>query len=104
MRRLIFARFSNFGRGLTREQAESLQNCTTALVLEFGFPKEHVWEGLRAATENEPFSIPNLHGGQSVEVSEAEVFDYIRKFPDGTQEGNETGKVIERQAESGKSE
>ena len=53
--------------------------------------------GLR---KNEPMNIPDLHGGQSVEVSEAEVFDYIRVFRDGRQEGNETGKIIEQQADS----
>ena len=32
-----------------------------------------------------------------VEVSEAKVFDYIHKRPDGTEEGNETGRLIEKQ-------
>jgi hypothetical protein len=29
-------------------------------------------------------------------VSQAEVFDYIRRAPEGQQEGNETSKIIER--------
>ena len=45
---------------------------------------------------NEPFDIPTLHAGQQVEVSTADVFDYIRKLPDGTTEGNETGEVIQQ--------
>jgi len=56
------------------------------------------WEGERITglLRNKPFNIPDLHAGQIVEVSEGTVFDYIRKFSDGTQEGNETSKIIER--------
>jgi uncharacterized protein YegJ (DUF2314 family) len=61
------------------------------------------WDGdtITGLLKNEPFNIPDLHGGQSVQVSQAEVFDYIRRFPDGTQEGNETSKLIERQNRGG---
>lgn len=54
------------------------------------------WQGkkIRGLLKNEPFDIPDLHGGQIVRVNEDEVFDYIRRFPDGRQEGNETGKII----------
>jgi len=31
-------------------------------------------------------------------VSQAKVFDYMRRYADGREEGNETGKVIERGA------
>jgi uncharacterized protein YegJ (DUF2314 family) len=48
--------------------------------------------------KNEPYAIPTLHAGQVVEISEADVFDYIHKFPDGSHEGNETGKLIAKQA------
>ena len=44
---------------------------------------------------SEPRSIPNLKAGQVVSVKADTVFDYIRRFPDGTSEGNETGKIIE---------
>lgn len=56
------------------------------------------WKGkkMRGLLKNEPFDIPDLHGGQLVPVNEDEVFDYIRNFPNGTQEGNETGKIIEK--------
>ena len=52
-----------FGHGITLEQAEILQNCTTALVLGFGFSKEHVWEGLRAANDitSKVALVTNLH-------------------------------------------
>jgi uncharacterized protein YegJ (DUF2314 family) len=47
---------------------------------------------------DEPSRIPNLHAGQTVEVLESKVFDYIRTFANGTIEGNETAKIIERLA------
>lgn len=55
------------------------------------------WNGnaIEGLLKNEPFNIPTLHGGQIVTVKENEVFDYIRRFPDGKQEGNETGMIIE---------
>lgn len=49
--------------------------------------------------QNEPFNIPDLHAGQIVEISEADVFDYIRKHPDGTTEGNETARLIEERSQ-----
>jgi uncharacterized protein YegJ (DUF2314 family) len=57
------------------------------------------WDGgkITGLLKNEPFHIPNLHGGQTVEVSEADVFDYIRTRADGTSEGNETGRIIKKQ-------
>jgi uncharacterized protein YegJ (DUF2314 family) len=59
------------------------------------------WKGdtIKGLLKNEPFNIPDLHGGQIVEVSEARVFDYLRKHADGTVEGNETGELIEKQSQ-----
>jgi uncharacterized protein YegJ (DUF2314 family) len=54
---------------------------------------------IRGLLKNEPFNIPDLHGGEEVEVSEDDVFDYIRQRPDGTWEGNKTGEVIRKQSE-----
>jgi len=45
---------------------------------------------------NEPFDIPDLHAGQKVKVAQADIFDYIRQLPDGSVEGNETGKIMEQ--------
>jgi len=57
------------------------------------------WKGdvITGMLKNEPFNIPTLHGGQQVRVSQAQVFDYIRRFADGREEGNETGRLIEQQ-------
>lgn len=38
-----------FGRGLTRDQAEQLQQSRVALVIDFAHDRAHVWGGLRAA-------------------------------------------------------
>lgn len=56
------------------------------------------WKGavLEGLLKNEPFDVPGLHDGQVVQVRLDKVFDYIRRYPDGTQEGNTTGKIIER--------
>jgi len=56
------------------------------------------WNGdkITGLLKNEPFNIPTLHAGQNVEVSEATVFDYIQRHADGSSDGNETGRLIER--------
>lgn len=61
------------------------------------------WQGntITGLLANEPFNIPTLKAGQIVEVPEADVFDYIRQHPDGTVEGNETGKLFEQRGDDG---
>lgn len=56
------------------------------------------WDGnkISGLLKNEPFNIPSLHAGQIVEVKQEDAFDYIRRYPDGRQEGNETGSIIEK--------
>jgi len=56
------------------------------------------WKGnaIRGVLRNEPFDVPDLKAGQIVRVREEDVFDYIRRFPNGKQEGNETSAVIEK--------
>ncbi len=62
------------------------------------------WKNSRieGVLSNDPFEIPTLHAGQVVEVSEDDVFDYIRHHGDGSQEGNETGKLIEKMSKEEK--
>lgn len=59
------------------------------------------WNGdaIRGTLQNDPFDISTLHAGQEVDVSQAEIFDYLFIRTDGTQEGNETGRLMEAQAE-----
>lgn len=56
------------------------------------------WKGdaIHGLLKNEPFHIPTLHGGQMVDVSEKDVFDFLHIFPDGHEEGNETSVIIEK--------
>lgn len=56
------------------------------------------WKGdaIYGVLRNEPFYIAKLHVGQRVQVSMAEVFDWMRIQPDGTQTGGTTNAVIER--------
>lgn len=56
------------------------------------------WQGdqITGLLMNEPFYVPDLHAGQRVTVSQQDIFDYIRRFPDGSQIGNETGEIIQR--------
>lgn len=50
-------------------------------------------EGILA---NDPFYVKTLHSGSRVRVTFADIYDYIWRHADGTQEGNESGKVLEK--------
>jgi uncharacterized protein YegJ (DUF2314 family) len=56
------------------------------------------WEGstIKGILQNDPYEVPNLKAGARVDVDEKTIFDYILSKPDGTQEGNETGALIEK--------
>ena len=56
------------------------------------------WNGdaIRGTLRNEPNLIRDLHAGQMVDVSERDVFDYIRRKPDGSEEGNTTATLLSR--------
>ncbi|HEY0820284.1 MAG TPA: DUF2314 domain-containing protein, partial [Rhizobacter sp.] len=56
------------------------------------------WEGdtIRALLKNEPVDVPTLHAGQEVTGSPSKAFDYLRRYPDGREEGNETGQILLR--------
>lgn len=43
---------------------------------------------------NEPYNIPSLHAGQQVEIRQEDIFDYLHRLPDGSETGNETGRII----------
>jgi uncharacterized protein YegJ (DUF2314 family) len=46
--------------------------------------------------QNDPYEIPDLKAGSLVKFEEADIFDYLLNKPDGTFEGNETSKIIEK--------
>lgn len=54
------------------------------------------WQGdaITGLLKNEPADIPDLHGGQTVKVSQRDVFDYLLRDASGRSEGNETAKII----------
>jgi len=56
------------------------------------------WNGdtIEGVLSNEPFDVPDLHAGQRVKGSMADVFDYIYRRKDGQVEGNETSEIILR--------
>lgn len=56
------------------------------------------WPGERITgmLGNTPRYVPSLKAGQMVEIKESEVFDYLRKFPDGKLEGNETSEILSK--------
>jgi uncharacterized protein YegJ (DUF2314 family) len=58
------------------------------------------WQGhtIRGILQNDPFEVPNLKSGAKVEVKDDSLFDYILEKKDGTQEGNETGRIMEERS------
>jgi uncharacterized protein YegJ (DUF2314 family) len=57
------------------------------------------WDGdkVKGLLKNEPAHVLDLHAGQVVEILASTAFDFIHRYPDGRVEGNETGKIIEKQ-------
>ncbi len=55
------------------------------------------WHGekISGVLRSEPRDIPSLVSGQTVKVDQKDVFDYIHSHPDGSEEGNETGRIIQ---------
>lgn len=51
---------------------------------------------IRGILQNDPQQVPGLKAGQQVTTKKAKVFDYIYYHSDGTKEGNETGKILEK--------
>jgi uncharacterized protein YegJ (DUF2314 family) len=56
--------------------------------------------GMEGILQNEPENIKGLSMGAVVAIKEIEIFDYILMKADGSMEGNETGKVLERRADN----
>jgi uncharacterized protein YegJ (DUF2314 family) len=54
------------------------------------------WRGdtIDGILQNDPFEVPDLHAGARVEVRADAIFDYLLTKADGSEEGNETGKLL----------
>jgi uncharacterized protein YegJ (DUF2314 family) len=61
------------------------------------------WNGddIVGILKNDPFEVPALKLGSRVEVKASKIFDYILLKEDGSQEGNETGAILEARQKSG---
>ncbi|TDM08466.1 MAG: hypothetical protein C4K60_03185 [Ideonella sp. MAG2] len=58
----------------------------------------NAWEGtqITGLLVSDPRLSKKLKAGQTVKVSQDDLFDYLHRKPDGTTEGNTTSKIIER--------
>jgi uncharacterized protein YegJ (DUF2314 family) len=54
--------------------------------------KEIEMEGI---LQNDPYEIKDLKAGALIKFNESDIFDYLLNNPDGSFEGNETGKILE---------
>jgi uncharacterized protein YegJ (DUF2314 family) len=56
------------------------------------------WQGhqINGMLRNQPRDVPTLKAGQMVNIKQDEVFDYIRRKPNGKPEGNETGEILSK--------
>lgn len=52
---------------------------------------------IEGVLQNEPFYIRKMKAGSKVQVKASEIFDYKLYREDGTTEGNETGKLMQKQ-------
>jgi uncharacterized protein YegJ (DUF2314 family) len=74
---------------------------TTAGGNEWMWVEVITWRGnsIKGILNNDPYDVPTLKAGSRVEVRADQIFDYILRKRDGTMEGNETGPLLEAQAE-----
>jgi uncharacterized protein YegJ (DUF2314 family) len=56
------------------------------------------WKGdtIEGILQNDPYWVPDLRAGARVEVRADAIFDYLHKKADGSEEGNETAKYLQR--------
>lgn len=99
-RKKLAAMEAQFARGLPPGEYIQVKSPfeTTSGGNEWMWVEIKKWKGndIEGLLKNEPYEVPSLRSGQSVRVKLDEVFDYTRSFPDGRQEGNTTGPIIQR--------
>ncbi len=64
--------------------------------VEYMWVEVRSWEGKRIAgiLVSDPQHVKHLRAGAAVTVQEDDVYDWMREYPDGRVEGNETSKVL----------
>lgn len=96
----LAAMAAHFGRGLPVGEYVQVKSPfpTSKGGNEWMWVEVSKWHGndLEGVLKNDPFDVPTLRSGQKVKVRLDQVFDYLHTFPDGRQEGNTTGRIIER--------
>jgi uncharacterized protein YegJ (DUF2314 family) len=99
-RKALAALRSRVARGLDTGEAIIVKApfATASGSAEYMWIEVRTWKGpvLTGVLTDEPFDVPDLHAGATVEVAEGDVFDYIHRKPDGTLEGGETNAILER--------
>jgi uncharacterized protein YegJ (DUF2314 family) len=62
------------------------------------------WKGnlVRGTLESEPTNVPDLRGGQVIEIWQGDIVDYLRGYADGRSEGNTTGALIQKMGKENK--
>lgn len=98
-RAAFFAQEKRFRAGLGVGEALLVKAPFTA-----GDQTEYMWvevvawgpQHIEGRLSSDPFYVKSLRAGARVKVSLAEVYDYILYKPGGVEEGNETGKVLDR--------
>ncbi len=82
------------------------------LIVKYGFPvndsNEYMWievlkwekSQLEGILLNDSYYDEKLREGKRVKIPADEIFDYLHYKPDGTEEGNETGKLIQQMQET----
>ncbi|MEO6994607.1 MAG: DUF2314 domain-containing protein [Lacunisphaera sp.] len=57
----------------------------------------YAWEGdeLSGVISNDSLIIAGMKAGKKVKIPASEIYDYLHYFPDGSEEGNGTGKILE---------
>jgi uncharacterized protein YegJ (DUF2314 family) len=81
------------------------------LLVKYGFPAQagheymwiavNTWTGrhLKGQLSNDPQMRLDLRAGQTVKISESDVFDWMLQLPDGRSQGNFTKAVLEREGQ-----
>lgn len=87
-----------FNQGLRPGEYISLKApfATTSGSNEYMWVEVTAWSGnaITGILNNTPRDVPGLKAGQIVKVDEDTIFDYLRTFPDGQQDGNTTSAII----------
>jgi len=65
---------------------------------EYMWVEVRTWRGsaLEGVLQDEPFMLQNVRRGARVKLGEAEIYDWVILRSDGTSEGGETSKILER--------